>query len=1035
MLERLVRWSLDRPRLIGLACIWFLAFGLFYVRDIRVDLLPNLAPAETIIHTEAPGLVAEQVEDLITRPIERAVVSAEGVADVHSQSRQGLSAITIRFADGVDSYRARQAVSESLAAVTGTLPAIAAPPRVTPLTSGGSHVLAIGFTSDKLDPLALLDLVQWTVRPRLQTVAGVARVSVYGGRTRRIEVRARPADLSDSDLGFLDIVNAVRRSTSVTGAGFIDTPNQRVLIAPHGQALTADEVAAGQIQTPGSAPVRIGDVADVSETAAPAFGDALIGGKPGVLIEVDRQYGANTLATTHAVEAALADLRPALAAQGVTVDTRLDRPASFTAATMSGIARDLLIGALLIAIVLALSFREPRAVLITLFSLPLSLLAAVIVLKALGGTLNVMTLGGLTLSLGMVIDDAVIGVENVIARLRDAEHSRTSDLETVLAASLEVRVPVIYAIFALIVAVAPLLTLRGLPGALLAPLAGAVIAASLASLFVATMVTPALCFLFHHHENAHAEPAILARLKSGHSGLLKRICVRPPIALTIAAFITALAFAALAFSPAELLPTVYDGHLEAEVSAPPSTELDAMNAYGARASHALAALPGVASVSQRMGRDVTGDDAGGLEHAVFDIALAPGLGAAAQRRLADRVRHELQLYPGFTTEVASGFDAVQRTLRPAAPVQIGIYGQNLDDLDSAAERIGHVLDRVPGARDVQIEDDPRAPTMRVDLDFKRLALYGLSVADVLDTIQAAFAGAQVAQVYEGGRVIDVAVTAQDQLRRDPERIGDLLLRSTSGVSVPLKTVANVYLTDSRAVIDHDGGLRRRVVTANPANASRFVKQAQAAVAQRVKLPTGAFLQYGGAAEALAAAQRNLMISYALAGFAIIGLLSIAFDPRIAALILASSLVSLVGGVVAVLLMGSVLSVGTLVGFVALFAISMRSAILLVDRLEHLVLFHRAHWSINTVLLATRQRLTPLLLTAFLAALALLPLAIEAGGAGREIVGPMSIVILGGLVTSILANLIVLPLMLHAFWRPGFGRRVPHGVTQQNPHTH
>lgn len=1035
MLARLVRWSLLRPRLIGLACLWFLAFGLFYVRDMRVDLLPNLAPAEMSIETEAPGLVADQVEDLITRPIERALVSAERVASVHSESTQGLSAITIRFADGADTYRARLAITESLSSVDRVLPAAAATPRITPLTSRGSHVLSIGFTSDKLDPLALADLVQWTIRPRLQTITGVARVSVYGGRTRRIEVRARPADLSDSDLGFLDIVNAVRRSTSVTGAGFIDTPNQRVLIAPHGQALTADDVAAGQIEAPGSAPVRIGDVADVVEAPAPAFGDALVAGKPGVLIEIDRQYGANTLQTTHAVEAALADLRPALAAQGVTIDTGLDRPATFTVAAMSGIARDLLIGAMLIGLALALFFREWHAMLITLASLPLSLLAAVMVLKAMGGSLNVMTLGGLTLSLGMVIDDAVIGVENVLARLREADHSHSADLDTILAASLEVRGPVLYAILAVIVALAPLLALRGIPGALLTPLVVAVIAASLASLLVATIVTPALCLLFHGHDERTPEPAFLHRTKHGYGGLIERVCARPIPVLVVAAVASVAALVALPFFPAELLPSIHDAHLVASVRGLPSTALDAMDAYGASASRDLTHLPGVISVSQRIGRDTTGYDAGGLDRAVFDLALAPDLSAARQRDLADRVRRKITQYPGFSSEIETRFDAARDALHDAAPVQVSVYGQDLDALDAAADQIGHVLKTLPGARGVEVEGDPRSPTMRVDLDFRRLALYGLSVADVLDTVQAAFAGADVAHVYNGGRVIDVAVTAQDRLRRDPEAIGDLLLRSTSGVSVPLKTVANVYLTDSRTAIVHDGGLRRRVITASPASSQRFVRAARAAIAQQVKLPPGAFLGFGGVARELAAAQRDLLISYALAAFAIVGLLSIAFDARIAALILASSLTSLIGGVVAVALTGAVLSVGTLVGFIALFALSMRSAILLVDRLEHLVLFHRAAWSVQTVALAARQRLTPLLLTALLAALALLPLAIDAGQAGREIVGPMSIVILGGLVTGTLANIVILPAMLNAFWRPGYGRRVPHSVTQQHPHSH
>ena len=1033
MLASIVRWSLERPRLIAWACLWFFALGLFYVRDVRFDLLPNLAPAETSIQTEAPGLVAEQVEDLITRPIERAVVGAAGVAQVKSESAQGLSMVTVRFAEGADPYRARQAVTESLSALTGALPASAASPRIMPLTSRGSDVLQIGFTSAKLDPMALRDLVQWTVLPRLQTVAGVARVSVYGGRVRRIEVRARPADLSDSDLGFLDVLGAVKRSTSVAGGGFIDTPNQRVLIAPQGQALTPQDVAAGPFQTPGSAPVRIGDVADVVEAPAPAFGDALVMGMPGVLVSVVRQYGANTLETTHAVEAALAELRPTLAAQGVVVSPSLDRPATFTVAAMSGIARDLVIGALLIALVLVLFLREPRAVLITLVSLPLSLLTAVMVLKAFGASLNTMTLGGLILGLGVVIDDAVIGVENVITHLREAEHSHAADRQAVLTASLEVRGPVTYAILATIIALAPLLTLKGLQGALLAPLAGAVIAASLASLVVATVVTPGLCLLFHRHHGPPPEPRVIARLKHGICGLLGRVCARPAPTLIAAGLVVAASLAALIFYRSELLPSVPDGHIVAEVRAPTSTALEVMTAYGAKASAALLRLPGVTSVSQAIGRDSTGDNGWGPEHAVFDIDLAPGLNAGAQQRIARRVEDELRLYPGFAPSVAFRFGAVQNSLHAAAPVQIGVYGQDLEALDKTAGQVAAVLKTLPGARDVGMQRDERAPTVRIDLNFARLALYGLSAADVLDTIQAAFAGERVAQVYDNGRVVEVAVSAQEGLRRDPEGVGELLLRSTSGVSVPLKTVANVHLSDGRAVIEHDGGLRRQVITASPADPGRFLKLARRAIAERVQTPRGEFMDFGGAGAAVEEAQRDLLIKYALAGFAIVGLLSVAFDARTAVLILASSLFSLVGGVAAVILTGGVLTVGAIVGLIAVLAISMRSAILLVDQWEHQVLFHRAPWSIETVVLAVRQRLTPVLMTALLAAMALAPLAFDSGQPGREIVGPMAIVVLGGLVASAFGNLVLLPASFFVFWRPGFARRVRRSTDHAHPH--
>jgi CzcA family heavy metal efflux pump len=1031
MLGRIIRWSLDRPRLIAWACLWFFVWGAFYVRDVQLDFLPNLAPAETTIQTEAPGLVAEQVEQLVTRPIESALVGAAGVGDVKSQSVQGLSMITVRFADGADPYQARQSVAESLSAAAGALPSSATAPRIAPLASEGAAVTQLGFTSTKLDPMALRDIIQWTVRPRLQAATGVARVSIYGGQTRRIEVRARPADLSDSDLGFLDILNAVKRVTSVAGAGFIDTPTQRVLIEPRGQALTPDDVAAGQIQVPGTAPVRIGDVSDVVEAPAPAFGDALINGKPGVLVDIAKQYGANTLRTTHAVEAALAELRPSLSAQGVVVSDDLDRPASFTLTALSGIAVDLLIGAILIAIALMVFMREPRAVLISLISIPLSLLAAMVTLKALGWGVNSMTLGGLILSLGLVIDDAVIGVENVITRLRDAEHEHASDRETILNAFLEVRGPVTYAIFAVIVVLAPLLALGRVQGALLAPLAAAVIAASLASLLVATVVTPALCLLFHRHDGPPAEPRLLTRIKTVQDALLTKICARPRVILIVSGLVIAAALGVFLFYRSELLPSVHDGQLVAEADAPPSTSLNVMRGYGAHIADAVVQIPGVNSITQRIGRDATGADSWGPEHTVFDIGVKPGLSVRAQDEIEDRIRDELSRHPDLAPVLVSRFDTVQHALRGGAPVQITLYGRDLDALDASAARIGALLKTLPGQQDVQVGGDARGPVMRIDLNFPRLALYGLSAADVLDTVQAAYAGERVAQIFDNGRVVDLAVSAQDKLRRDPEGVGELLLRSNSGVSVPLNRVANVYLTDSRVMISHEGGFRRQIITAGPVNPVRFVESARKAIAAHIVLPSGSFIEYGGAAKAVADTKRTMSINYALAAFTVIALLSIAFDGRTGALILASCLFSFVGAVAAALLFGGVLSLGALVGFIALFGISMRSAILLFDQLEDLVVVHHAHWSTETVILASRRRLAPLLITALLAALALLPLAVDAGQIGREILGPMAVVILGGLFTGTLGNLIVLPVMILTFWRPAYARRARHIVDHKH----
>jgi CzcA family heavy metal efflux pump len=1022
MLAAIVRWALERPRLIALACVWFLIWGVMSARGVGFDLLPDLAPAELTIQTDAPGLVSEQVENLVTRPIETTLIGAPGLGRVQSQSVQGLSTITVRLANGADPRAGRAAVSERLLQLAGSLPPGVATPRIAPLTPQDAQVMSIGFTSDKLDPMALRDLVQWRVRPRLMTASGVAEVAVYGGQTRRIEVQARPGDLSDSDLGFLDILNAVKRATGVAGAGFIDTDNQRVSIEPRGQTLTPDDVGAGQIQNASGAPVRINDVADVVEAPAPAFGDALIQGKPGVLVVVKRQYGANLTQTTKAVEQALAALGPSFAAQSVAVHTDLDRPAAFVAATVRGISFDLVIAAILIVVALLLFLRNLSATLISLVSIPLSLVAAVLTLKAFGWTLNAMSLGGLAIALGVVIDDAVIDVENVLSRLSGAASDGRSKLQAVLAASLEVRGPVVYATLAVIVALLPILFVQGQAGALLAPLATAIIAASLASLLVALVVTPALCLLFLDPATPSGHADRLARLRTWQGACAERLGGNPLPVLVGVGLLALLAAISLVLARPRLLPSVPDGHLVVQVTAPASVTIPVMRAYGAQVTAALADLRGVQAISQRIGRDPTGDDSWGTERSDFDLELKPGLDGPAQVRLAHAVADRMRGFPGLNPVVLSRFDRARDDAPSAAPVEVTLVGEDLDALEGAAGQVAAVLAKLPGARGVHVESTSHSPVVRVDINFQRLALYGLSAADVLDTIQAAFEGERVGRIYQDGRVVDLAVSAQTSLRRDPEAVGRLLLRSTSGFSVKLSSVANVYLADDLAMIAHDGGLRRLVIVADPANPARFADQAQAAIGAKVKLPPGAFVEIGGVGRGDQQARNALLFNGLMAMLAVAGLLAIAFDGRTGALILGSTLYAFIGAAAAVVMLGGSVSVGAMVGLVALFGISVRGAILLFARLESLVLDEHVHWSTQVVIRAAAERLAPMLMTTLLVALALAPLAFQAGGPGREILGPMSIVVLCGLATGILGGLFLQPALIYMLWRPAYARR-------------
>jgi CzcA family heavy metal efflux pump len=1020
MLSAIVRWCLARPRLVSMAAALLLIYGGVVLARAKFDVFPNFVPAQAEIQTEAPGLTAQQVEQLVTRPVEQAVNGASGVETVRSDSQQGLSTVSVIFKEGSDPYRARQVVAEALGEVAGTLPAGVATPKVAPLTSSTMDLLKVGFTSDRLSPMELRDLVQWTVRPRLLAAAGVARATVYGGEVRRFEVRARPDDLAARDLSLSDLVTAVKAATGVSGGGFIDTPEQRILIDARGQAFKAADIAAAPIPSaPGGAPVRVGDVSDVVDAPAPDVGEAVIMGKPGVLISLSSQYGANTLDATRAVEAAMAELKPAIEGQGVTIFADLHRPANFISTALGGVAEDLIIGAALIAAVLLLFMRNLRAVLVSFISIPLSLLTAVIVLDALGWTINTMTLGGLAVALGVVVDDAVIDVENIVRRLRG--RGEQPAIEVVLGASLEVRAPVIYATVVVALVLTPVLMLGGLQGAFFSPLAAAFILATVASLAVAVVVTPPLALLLLGSAHVPEEPKSLERTKAWHEGVLRRVSGRPGLAMIGVVAAGAITGAGFMLFNSELLPNFREGHFVLGVAGPPGTSLSVMRRYGQGITHDLLAIDGIQSVEQQIGRASGGEDAFGTERSEFHVELKPKLSGKDQDRIQEEIHAVLDSYPGLETEVMTFLgDRIGESLSgETASLAVGVYGADLDTLDRTAADIAAVMEKIPGATDVKIQIPPSTPVVRVDLNLPALARYGLAPAEVLDAVQTAYQGAVAAQVYEDSRALDIAVTTPPQVRQDPEAVGDLLIRSQTGQVVALKDIAKVWLTEGRTSIAHEGGRPRQVVTANPApkDVQRVTKAVQSEIAQLVKLPAGVYLDYSGTAAGAAAAQRQLLFNVAIALVGVVAVLLITFGSgRSVGLILASAPFALVGGVVAVALTGASLSLGSLVGFVTLFGVAARNAILLVSHLDHLIAVEGETWLLDTVARAARERVTPILMTALVTALGVLPLAIQTGQAGREIQGPMAIVILGGLITSTIASLIVLPSLI---WR--FGR--------------
>jgi len=1019
VLTRIVRTSLAHPRLVLLGALLLVIYGVQTLIGARYDVFPDFVPAQASVQTEAPGLSPEQVEAFVTRPLENVINGANGVAVVRSESIQGLSVIDVTFVEGSDPYKSRQIVGEAVAEVVTQLPAGVQPPQLSPLTSSTMDLLKVGFTGGR-NPMALRDFVQWTVRPRLLATRGVARASLYGGDERRIEVRARANDFVARGLAFSDLAAAVRAVTEPRGGGYAETRDQRLTVEPSGGGVSPAAIAAAPVALGNGTAVRIADVADVVLSAAPKAGDALIMGEPGVLINMSSQYGANTLETTRRVEAVLRDLEPAARAAGITMAPNLHRPATFIETALSGIEKDLLIGTVLIGLVLIVFLRNWRVALIVFTAIPLSLLAALIVLDKSGQAVNTMTLGGLAVALGVVIDDAIVDVENIVRRLRLA--SAGADRRAVIArASVEVRAPVVYATFVLAATVMPILFLTGLQGSFFRPLAAAFVIAVLASLVVAMTVAPALCLLLIGRQAHKDEPGYVRRLKDRHATLLERLVPRARGAVLGTVLAALGAAAAMASFGGELLPQFRERHFVMQLNGPVGASLPWTRDVGARMIRDLRTIPEVATAEQQIGRAEAAEDTWPPSRSEIHVRLRPD-GPVDEEAVQTRLRGVLERYPMMHGEVVTFLgDRISESLSgETAKVAINVFGPDLAGLDRTAARIAAVLKAVPGAADVQVKSEPGTPTLAITLDPQRMAAHGISGSDAYDAIEAAHQGLKISQITEADRITPVALTLTDTDRHEPEAVGAVLVRANDGSAVPLGEIATIRVAEGRGTIAHEGGLRRQVVTANPedSDVAGFVAMARDAIAAHIKLPPGVTLDFAGAAEAQQAASREIAINVAVAAILVAALLVLAFGGgRPAMLILATAPFAMIGGVVAVALTGGVLSLGALVGFVTLFGISARNAILLIAHVDHLVTDEAAPRDAATVLRAARERLTPILMTALVAGLGLAPLALEAGQAGREIQGPMAAVILGGLVSSTLASLVLLPALILAYRWP------------------
>ncbi len=1032
MLNAIVTFSLRFKGVVTALFCLLLGYGLYVADHAKLDVFPNFVQPQVVIQTESPGLSPEQVEQLVTRPVETAVNGLGDQESIRSESIQGLSIITVVFKEGTDVFLARQMLAEKLGELGGRLPLGVKTPKMTPLTSSTMDLLKIGLVATNLTPMQLRTFADWTLKPRLLAVPGVAKCSSFGGEVRQLQVQVKPERLMAYDLSLTDVLNAARISTGVMGAGFIETENQRVTLQTEGQSLTPELL--GQVVIVGAAtngtPVRLKDVATVKEGPEPKYGDTLIMGEPGVLLTMSSQYGANTLEVTRDLEAALDEMKPVFAKQGIRLYPRLHRPATFIEVALKNIQHSLLLGGVLVAVVLFLFLGHFRTAFISVTAIPLSLLSAIVLLDKFGVTLNTITLGGLAIAIGEVVDDAIIDVENIFRRLKENQllAAPRPAFRVVLDASLEVRTAVVYATFIVALVFLPVLTLTGLQGSFFAPLALSYILAIMASLAVALTLTPALSLLFFARGvRDTGEPRLQRWLKAIYRRVLGVVSAWPRAVITVVLLACAGAITQLPFFGAGFLPEFREGHFVLGINTAPGTSLPEMLRIGKNISTALLAHPHIATVEQQAGRAELGEDPWGPHRCEFHVDLKP-IAAAEEAKMAGEIREILEGFPGIQFEVLTFLgDRIGETLSgETAPVVVSIFGDDLDVLDARARDVVRVLNGVQGAKDVQTKSPPGVPRMAIKLRTDRLVQFGFRPVEVLDAIQTAFQGSVVAQTFEGNRVSDVAVILNEPERRDPESIGGLQLRNAQGLRLPLRELATIYRTSGRHSILHEGARRRQTITCNPEgrDVTSFVADARKQIAEKVNFPAGVYAVFTGAAEAQAAATRQLLLHSAIAAVGILLLLTVVFrNWRNLLLVLANVPFALVGGVLAVwlaTLLGEAgeggLTVGSLVGFVTLFGITMRNSIMMISHFEHLVQEEGLAWNLDTAMRGAVERLIPILMTAIVTALGLAPLAIGAGEAGREIEGPMAIVILGGLVTSTALNLLVLPVLAWKYAR-------------------
>jgi len=1020
MLNKIILWALHNRLIVVVAAVALLIYGSYVATRTPIDVFPDLTAPTVTILTESHGLAPEEVESLVTLPIEAAMNGTAGVYRVRSNSAIGISIVFVEFNLDTDIYRARQLVTEKLQQVR--MPAGVTPPVLGPISSTMGEIMLISMTSSKTTPMELRSIADWTVRPRLLGVTGVSQVMIIGGETKQFQVLVDPAKLADYGLTLEQVTEAVAASNANAAGGFLERTNEEFLIRGRARIYSPEDLSNSVITTRDGTPILVGNVARVQAGAALKRGDGSFNMQPAVVATIQKQPNANTLEVTAAIETTLASLKGTLPPD-VTIDTKAFQQSDFINRAVGNVRSSLIEGGIMVTVVLFLFLWNFRTTFISLTAIPLSLITAILAMNYFNISINTMTLGGLAIAIGELVDDAIVDVENVFRRLKQNAQLAIPEptINVIFKASSEIRNSIVFATLIIILVFLPLLSLGGFEGRMFAPLAFAYIISISASLVVALTVTPVLCyFLLGRSKVIHDEQdsRLVRWLKARYARLLDWTLRHPSKIITASAAMLLVTVLLVPFMGREFLPPFNEGTLNINANMPPGTSLQESNRIGNVIESVLHQTPEVVSTTRRTGRAELDEHAAGVNTSEIEVVTKEG--DRPHSEVMEEVRQNLARIPGVEAEVGQPISHRIDHLLSGTRAQIAIklFGPDLATLRTKASEIRDQMAKIDGIVDLIVEPQVGVPQVQVNMNRTAAAAVGLRANDLAETVDTAFNGHVASQVLEEQKTYDVLVRFDDSARESVESIGSTLIDTPTGAKVPIAQVAEVRVDQGPNTINRENVQRRIIIQANVADRDLggVINDVRAAIGTNVQLPQGYFVQYGGQFEAQEKASRQILLLSIVAIGGIFLLLYIALrSARSAVLVMANLPLALIGGVVMVFLSGGTLSIASLVGFITLFGIATRNGIMLISHYTHLMEEEGVSFR-DAIVQGSMERLSPILMTALVTGVGLIPLAIGVGEPGKEIQQPMAVVILGGIVTSTFLNMIVIPALYLKYGR-------------------